>query len=186
MNVVCYERDLFWTWSIMNGSVTNRSERGLCCVVCFEQVCFEREPQFILQTMKRNGESTHPCRSAVPTASGCDSTPPTRIQTSEQECSDLPATDGCQHRPPGTLPKAVLVEPDRMLSRGRQNMRWHLWHTLSNVFAGRRSFGLLCRTQGENGTGRHPPPALVQLFRGIFFRHFAYTLPARLRREIPR
>jgi len=92
----------------MNGSVTNRSERGLCCVVCFEQVCFEREPQFILQSMKRNGESTHPCRSAVPTASGCDSTPPTRIQTSEQECSDLPETDGCQHRPPGTLPKAFL------------------------------------------------------------------------------
>jgi len=30
-------------------------------------------------------EYTHPCRSPTPTVNGCDLTPPTRTQTSEQE-----------------------------------------------------------------------------------------------------
>ena len=57
MNVVCYERGLLWTWSVMNtvcyehGLLWTRSvmntvcyEHGLFWVVCYEQVFFEQTP----------------------------------------------------------------------------------------------------------------------------------------------
>jgi len=44
-------------------------------------------------TMKRRGDSTHPCRSPTPTVNGHDLIAPTRTQTSEQECSDLTASN---------------------------------------------------------------------------------------------
>ena len=39
MNMICSERHLLWTWSVMNGSVMN-----VICYerVCYEQVCYER------------------------------------------------------------------------------------------------------------------------------------------------
>jgi len=39
------------------------------------------------------GNSTHLCASPTPTVNGCDLTPPTRTQTSEQEYSDLIFSD---------------------------------------------------------------------------------------------
>ena len=48
----------------------------------------------LMLTMKRSDDSTHPyCRSPTPTLNGCDVTLPTRTQTSEQEYSDLAASD---------------------------------------------------------------------------------------------
>ena len=51
MNVVCYERGLLWTWSVMNVVCYERVcyeqvcyEHGLFRVVCLEQVSFERVP----------------------------------------------------------------------------------------------------------------------------------------------
>jgi len=74
--------------------------------------------------MKRNGDSIHPCRSATPTVNDFDLTPSTRTQTSEQEYSDLTASNRRrqQHAPAATLHKVYHDEPGRMLSRGRQNM----------------------------------------------------------------
>ena len=44
-------------------------------------------------SMKRSGDITHRCRNPAPTVNGCDLTPPTRTQTSEQEYSDLTASN---------------------------------------------------------------------------------------------
>jgi len=44
--------------------------------------------------MKRSGDNTHPCLRPTPTVNGCDLTPPTWTQTSEQEYSDLTANCG--------------------------------------------------------------------------------------------
>jgi len=43
--------------------------------------------------MKRSGDSTYPCRSPTPTVNGHDLTFPTRTQTSDQEYSDLTASN---------------------------------------------------------------------------------------------
>ena len=43
--------------------------------------------------MKRSGDSTHPCRNPTPTVNGHDLTLTTRKPTSEQEYSDLPASN---------------------------------------------------------------------------------------------
>jgi len=43
--------------------------------------------------MKRNGDSTHPCRSPIPTVNGRDLTFPTWRQISGQECSDMTASN---------------------------------------------------------------------------------------------
>jgi len=43
----------------------------------------------LMLTMKRSGDSTHPCLSATPTVKDRDLTLPTRTQTYEQEHSDL-------------------------------------------------------------------------------------------------
>jgi len=68
--------------------------------------------QFI-QTVKRSGESTNLSRVPTPTMKGCDLTPPTRKQTSEQEYDDLTASN----RRSSTLyffstPTALLERPD--------------------------------------------------------------------------
>jgi len=48
-------------------------------------------------------------------------------------------------------------------------MRRHLWHSLKifRKFAGERKFGLYCHDRDENRIWYYP--ALVQLFRGIFW-----------------
>jgi len=44
-------------------------------------------------TIKRSGDSAHPCRRPIPTVNGRDLTLPTRRQTSEQEYIDLAASN---------------------------------------------------------------------------------------------
>jgi len=54
-------------------------------------------PIHVVETVKRSGDNTHPCRSSTPTVIGHDLTFPTQTQTSEQEYSDLTAS---KRRPP--------------------------------------------------------------------------------------
>jgi len=49
--------------------------------------------------MKRSGDSTHLCRSSTPTVNGRDLTSPTQTQSSEQEYSDLMASNRRQSTP---------------------------------------------------------------------------------------
>jgi len=116
--------------------------------------------------MKRSGDSTHHCRSPTPTVNGCDSTPSTRTQSSEQECGYLTASmwGTRQHRTPATPLKAFHEEPGHILSRNRQQMCIRLLHAPRNSrkFAGEWQFVRLCYGRDENRRGYHP--ALVQLF----------------------
>jgi len=79
-------------------------------------------------------------------------------------------TCGSQHRNPVTLHGVFHEEPSRMLSRGRQNTRGHIWQIpkISRKFAGEWRFGLWRYGQDENHTWY--PLALVQLF--LFFKAF--------------
>jgi len=76
--------------------------------------------------MKRSRESTHAFRGPTPAVKGCDLTPPTRTQTSEQECSDLLAIN----RRPSTLyssniPAFIenLVESENLVCSDRAGMK---------------------------------------------------------------
>jgi len=82
------------------------------------------------RNMKRSGDSTHPSWSPAQIVNSCDLTPPTRTQTSEQEYSDLTASNRRLSRPYSrNPPKAFHEEPGRVLPRGRKNMCRRLWHT---------------------------------------------------------
>ena len=61
--------------------------------------------------MKRSGDSTHHCRSPTPTLNGCDLSPSTEKQSSEQECTWRPARGTRQHRTPTTPPKLFTRNP---------------------------------------------------------------------------
>jgi len=86
-------------------------------------------PLYII--MNRRDASTHPFRSPIHTVNGCDLTPPPRLQTSVQDYNDLTASfAGCrQLHNPATHPTAFLHGVGLMFSRGRQNMRGHIWRT---------------------------------------------------------
>jgi len=95
--------------------------------------------------MKRSGDSTHLCRSPTPTMDGCDLTPPTQTQTSEQEYSDLTANNKRQSTQYSRNTSQSFSRGTRcMLSRGRKNMCRRLWCTpmISRKFTGEWKFGL--------------------------------------------
>jgi len=99
-------------------------------------------------TMKRNGDSAHPCRSPTPTVNGRDLAFPTWSQAYEQKYSDLTASHRRPSTPtPAALPKAFHKQPGYMLSRGRQTMLRYLWHTpkISQNFAG--GWNVICSAQ---------------------------------------
>jgi len=83
-------------------------------------------------------------------------------------------TGGCQHCIPATPPKLFTRNP--VVFRDRQNMSRHLQHTpkISRKFSGQWKFGLQCHSRDKSRIGYHP--ALVQLFRGIFYQETCYTL----------
>ena len=117
--------------------------------------------------MKSNDDSIHHCRSPTPTLNGCDLTPLTRIQSSEQEYSYLttrkrhPSTPH-SHNP---SPKAFHEETGRTFPRGRQNMCIRLWRAprISRKFAGECRF--ICSVMLLPRRKPHwYHPALVQLF----------------------
>jgi len=120
--------------------------------------------------MKRAVDSTHHCRSPILTMNSCDFTLSTRTQSSEQEYSYLTASKRHPSTPHSrNTPKAFHKEPGHILSRGRQNMCIRLWQTsrIYRKFAGEWKLVLQCYRRDENRTGC--PPALLQLFRLIFF-----------------
>ena len=84
-------------------------------------------------SIKRSGESTHPCKSPTPPVDDCDLIPPKRtnfwtgIQCIGGQEQAAVNTALPQH---SALPKAFLEGPDRMVSWDRKNKRSYLWPTL--------------------------------------------------------
>ena len=120
--------------------------------------------------MKRSGDSTHPCGSPTPTVNGQDLTLPTRTQTSEQEYSDLTASNGRPSTP-------YSPNTPRSFSQGTRSYAFstltkHVKKSIAysqdfSKFCWRVTCGLQSYGRDENRTGHHS--VLVQLFRGIFF-----------------
>ena len=131
---------------------------------CIVEVNYEKER-----------DNTHPIRSPTATVNGFDLTLPTRLQTSEQDYSDLTASN---RRPLTPYSRNTL----QSFSRGTRSYAFprsakHMWTSFaySQDFSKTCwwvTFGLQCYGRDENRTGYHS--ALVQLFRGIFLsRHLA-------------
>jgi len=67
-----------------------------------------------------------------------------------------------------TIAKAFHEKPGRMLSQGRQSILSLVYSQNFWIIFWREKFVLWCCRRDENHSGYHP--ALVQLFRGIFFQ----------------
>jgi len=91
------------------------------------------------------GDSINSCQSQTPTVNGCDLTPPTQTQTSEQEFSDLTASN---RRPPTSYSRNTPQSFSRWTRSytvsTSTNVGRHLWHTtkISIKFSGKWRFGL--------------------------------------------
>jgi len=129
--------------------------------------------------MKRNRDSTHPCLSPTLTVNSCDLTPLTQTQTSEQESSDLTASNrwpysrNMQHSTHATLHKAFHKEPGRMLSRGQWSMWRRLQHTpkISQNFAG--EWNVVCSAKARMKTALGIIKLWLNYFMTSFSRHLA-------------
>jgi len=120
---------------------------------------------------RREVTARNHCRSPTPTMNGSTLPPSTRTQLPEQECSYLTASRRHLWKPYSrNTPKAFHEEPSHILSRGRRNMCIRLWQApgTSTKFVGEWKFVLQCYRRDKNRTGC--PPALLQLFRLIFFQ----------------
>ena len=105
----------------------------------------------------------------TPTVNGCDLTPSTRTETSEQEYSDLTASN----RRPSTLPPAFLV-----VYRTCVIIFGILPRFLKNFL---ESESLVCRATARTKTRTGYHPAFVQILSGtIFSRHSAYIFLVKL------
>ena len=116
-----------------------------------------------------------------PTVNGCNITPPTRTQTSEQECNDLTASwGGRQHRDPAALPN-LLLRNSVILKIGKTCVE--IYGTLPRFFENALESeirSVLRRPERKP----HWVSALVQLFLGIFFSmYLAYIFPAESRSD---
>ena len=93
-----------------------------------------------LQTVKRSGDSTHPCQNPTPMVKGrglyLSRYGHKLLRRNAVACR--PITGGRQHRTLATLPKAFHEETGRMLSRVRRSMCRRLLRTpkISQKFAG--------------------------------------------------
>ena len=136
--------------------------------------------------MKRNGDSTHPCRSPTTTISSCGLTWPTRAQTSEQEYNDLkvnkrgPSSPYYRCTPQsfsrGTWSYAFL--------RSAKHVEASLAYSQDlTKFAG--EWNLVC-----SAMARKTALGIIQFwfnyFEPSFSMHLAYTFAGRLRREMLR
>jgi len=82
---------------------------------------------------------THLYWSPTHTVNGCDLSPLTRTQKSEQEHSDFAVSNKRrQHWTPTTLSKAFPLEQSRLFTRCWQNTCRHLWNIskISRKFVG--------------------------------------------------
>jgi len=141
--------------------------------------------QFIL-TMKRGDDSTRPCRSPTPTANGCDLTPPTRTQTSEQKYNDLATSNRRPSTPHSrNTPRSFYEEAGGMLSRGRQNMYRRLGvlpEFLENLLVSKI---LVFSATARANISPDIIPFWFNYFAVSFSRFLACICPRGLKREIP-
>ena len=129
--------------------------------------------------MKRSGDSTHHSRSPTPTLNGCELTPSTRAQSSDQEYSGLTASK----RHPSTpysrnTPKAFREKPGHTFPRTTK----HVYTSLAcsqdcSKISGEWKFGLQGYGCDENRTGYHS--ALIQLFSRHFGIHSSWEAKQR-------
>jgi len=117
--------------------------------------------------MKRSSDSTHHCRSPTPTLNGCDLTPSTRTQSSEQEYSYsyLTASMGNPSTPYSRNTPESFSQRTRPYTFPISTK--HVYTSLacpriSRKFSGEWKFVLQCHGRDENRGGYHP--ALVPLF----------------------
>jgi len=136
--------------------------------------------------MKRSEDSTHPCR--MPTVNGCDLTPPTRTQTSEQEYSDLTHSN----RRPST---PYSRNTSNSFSRGTRSYAFsRLTKHVQTSLAYSQDFSKICwRVKIWSVVlrpGREPHWVSSSfdsiISRHLVSRHLAYTFLGRLRRETAR
>jgi len=122
-------------------------------------------------TMKRNGGSTHPCRSPTSTVNGRDLTLPKRTQTSEQEYSELAASNRRPSTPYSRNTPQSFSEGTRLTTflRSTKHVKMCLAYSQDfSKFCWRVKCGLYCYRRDENRTGYHS--GLIKLFRGVFFQ----------------
>ena len=126
----------------------------------------------LMLTMKRSDGSTHPyCRSPTPTLNGRDLTLPTRTQTSEQEYSDLAASNrrsstACSRNTPQSVWQGTL---SYAFSRSTKHVKTSLAYSQDfSKFWWKVTCGLYCCGRDKNRTGYHS--SLIQLFGGVFFQ----------------
>ena len=134
--------------------------------------------------MKRSGDSTHHCWSPTPALNGCDLTPSTRAQSSEQEYSYLTA----RKRHPST---PYSHNTPQSFSRGSRPYTFPRWTKHVNTssacsqdfskISGERKFVLQCYLRDENRTG-----VIIQFWFNYFRGILPYTPPGRRSKEIPR
>ena len=123
--------------------------------------------------MKRNGDSTHPCRSPTPKVNIRDLTFPTWTQTYEQIYSGLTTSHRRPSTPtPATLPKAFHKEPGYMPSRGRQSLLRGLWDTpkVFQNFSG--GWNVVCNATAVTKTAL----GIIQLWLKYFAASFFMAL----------
>jgi len=123
-------------------------------------------------TMKRSGDSTHPCRSPTSTVNGRDLTLLKRTQTSEQEHSDLAASNV----PPSTPYSSNILQTfswgtrSYAFSRSTKHVKTSLAYSQDfSKFCWRVKCGLYCYGRDENRRKPHLS-GLIQLFPGVFFQ----------------
>jgi len=131
----------------------------------------------------KSGDNRHHCRSPTPKLNGCDLTPSTRTQFSEQEYSYLTASERHQSTPYShNTHRTFHEEPGNLLSilfRGRQKCLYFfgmLAGFLENLLEWK--FVLWCCGSNEN--------RIIQLWFNYFRGIMACTLSGRLNKEMPR
>jgi len=120
-----------------------------------------------METLKRSGDSTHPCRSPTPTMNDRDLTLLTWTETSEQEYSDFMASNRQPSTPySSNTPKSFtrnLVVCFIEVNKACEDV-----FNIFPKYCQRVKYGLLCYGRDKNRTGYHS--ALIQLFCSIFFQ----------------
>ena len=161
--------------------------------------------QFIW-TMRRSGNSAHPCRSPTPAVKFLISLRRHgHKRPSINTVAWWPVTGDCQHHcTPTALLKAFHKEPGCKLSRGRQTMCRCIWHIpkISQNFMGseivvcsatartKSALGVILLISAFQGIillipGYHPPHwvSSSSFSQHLFSRHLTHAFPGRLTRE---
>jgi len=123
--------------------------------------------------MQSSGDSIHPCRSLTPTVNGHDLTLPTRTQTSEQEYSDLTASN----RRPST---SYSLNTPQSVSQGTRSYAFsRSTKHVKTFLAYSQDLSKCCRRvkRGRQSYGRDETALrIIQLWFNYFVASFFKTL----------